>query len=57
MSFPFKIELPDWLPSSFMMYLGSNQRLAIRYKLKATLQKFESLQDTTVSEDSLPLHA
>ena len=24
MSFPFKIELPEWLPSSFIAYLGSN---------------------------------
>jgi hypothetical protein len=24
LSFPFKIELPEWLPSSFLAYLGSN---------------------------------
>ena len=24
LSFPFEIELPEWLPSSFLAYLGSN---------------------------------
>jgi hypothetical protein len=37
MSFPFEVELPDWLPSSYLMYIGSNQRLAIKYKIKARL--------------------
>jgi hypothetical protein len=49
MSFPFEIELPTWLPSSYLSYLGSNQRLQIKYKLMATIQKVET--DLTQAQD------